>query len=84
MATIDDVKGILKDVLQLGPRADSLAAQTALFGGIPEFDSFAVVSVITAVEERFGFVIEDDEINADTFATVGSLTEFVDRKLAGQ
>lgn len=84
MATIDDVKRILKDVLQLGPRADGFGQNTVLLGSIPEFDSYAVVTVVTALEEGFGFVVEDDEIDADTFATIGSLTAFVDRKLAHQ
>ena len=41
----------------------------------------AVVSVVTALEESFGFVIDDDELNAETFTNVGSLAELVDRKL---
>ena len=82
MATIDNVRNILKDVLQLGPRADDLQDTTSLFGSIPEFDSVAVVTVLTALEDRFGIMIEDDEISAETFETVGNLTRFVDTKLA--
>ena len=82
MATIDNVRSILKDVLQLGPRADALQESTTLFGSIPEFDSVAVVTVLTALEDRFGIMIEDDEISADTFETVGNLTRFVDNKLS--
>jgi acyl carrier protein len=33
--------------------------------------------VLTALEDRFGFEVEDDEIDGSTFATVGSLVEFV-------
>jgi acyl carrier protein len=36
---------------------------------------------MTAVEERFGFTIADDEVSAETFATLGSLATFVDEKL---
>jgi acyl carrier protein len=43
----------------------------------------AVVSLITAMEEQFGIVIDDDDIDGHTFATVGSLTDFVSGKLAG-
>jgi acyl carrier protein len=42
----------------------------------------AVIGIITALEEDFGFAIGDDEINADVFATLGSLTAFVEQKLA--
>ena len=82
MATIDNVRNILKEVLQLGPRADGLQESTSLFGSIPEFDSVAVVTVLTALEDRFGIMIEDDEISGETFETVGNLTRFVDDKLA--
>jgi acyl carrier protein len=40
-----------------------------------------VVSVITAIEESFGVTIEDDEISAANFQTIGSLSDFVQRKL---
>lgn len=82
MATIDNIRSILKDVLQLGQRADKLDASTGLFGSIPEFDSVAVVTVLTALEDKFGILIEDDDISAETFETVGKLTAFVDQKLA--
>ena len=42
----------------------------------------AVVTVVTGLEERFGFVADDDELDADVFRTVGSLAEFVARKTA--
>ncbi|TAN71929.1 MAG: acyl carrier protein, partial [Gallionella sp.] len=29
----------------------------------------------------FGFIVADDEISAETFATLGSLVKFVERKL---
>lgn len=76
----DDVRSVLADTLQLGTRAQALDAGSALLGSLPELDSMAVVAVITALEERFGIVVEDDEITADTFATLGTLTAFVESK----
>jgi len=81
MAVIDEVKQVLGETLQLGERAKSFTADTPLFGAIPEFDSMAVVTVVTALEERFGIFIEDDEISAEIFETVGSLAAFVEQKL---
>jgi acyl carrier protein len=40
----------------------------------------AVATLLTTLEERFGFVVEDDEIDAATFATVGWLVACVDGK----
>ncbi len=79
---LDDVKRILADVLSLGDAANALTEQSALLGSIPELDSMAVVNLIGALEEHFGIVVDDDEISASTFETVGTLTAFVEQKLA--
>ena len=78
---LDEIKAILRDTLQLGDRADALTADSPLLGSIPEFDSMAVVTVLTMVEDEMGVVIEDDEVSAEVFETVGSLAEFVARKV---
>lgn len=82
MPMLNEIREILRDTLQLGRRADDLSAGSPLFGAIPEFDSMAVVTVLTMVEEEFGIAIEDDEVSADIFATVGSLAEFVSHKVS--
>ena len=76
------VLGMLDEVLSLNGRSANFTAATHLLGAIPELDSMAVVSLITGIEERFGVVVEDDEIDGATFATVGSLVAFVNGKLA--
>jgi len=82
VATIDRVRTVIADVLQLGARRDSLVAESPLLGSLPELDSMAVVALITALEENFGIVIDDDQLDASTFATLGSLAEFVDQRLS--
>jgi len=81
MSTFDQVVTILRDTLQLGARAASLKPESPLLGGIPEFDSMAVVTVVTMLEDQLGLSIDDDELSADVFATVGSLADFVGGKL---
>lgn len=78
---LEEVKTIVIDVLALGPAGQSLNEHSALLGSIPELDSMAVVQLIGALEEHFGFAVDDDEISAETFATLGSLTAFVKHKL---
>ena len=80
MSTVEMVKQVLADVLQIEKIKD-FDQSTALLGGIPEFDSMAVVSVITALEETFGFVVDDDEIDAEVFETIDSLVQFVENKI---
>ena len=82
MSTMDTVKTLLRDTLQLGARVDNFDRSTPLLGSIPELDSMAVVTVITAIEETFDVEVDDDEITAETFETVGSLSDFVDQKTA--
>ena len=82
MNTFDDVKSVLVHALQLGDRGALLDASSPLLGALPELDSMAVVGIITALEEHFGFLVDDDEISAETFETLGSLVEFVETKLA--
>ena len=81
MSTLQGVIQTLASTLQLADQGGSLQAGTALLGNIPEFDSMAVVTVITSLEEQFGIVVEDDEISAETFETVGSLAAFIESKL---
>jgi acyl carrier protein len=82
MTTFDDVKQILSSTLQLGARGDQLKLNSPLAGAFAEFDSMALVTILTNIEEHFGFEIEDDEINGEIFESVGSLVAFVDSKLA--
>lgn len=81
MSTLDQVIQILGTTLQLGDRTSELGEDSPLLGAIPEFDSMAVVTVLTALEEHFGIMVDDDDIDAETFETVGTLTAFVDQQV---
>ncbi|MDK2797212.1 MAG: hypothetical protein PWQ19_762 [Tepidiphilus sp.] len=75
---------ILGEALELPPqRLAELGRDSALLGAIPELDSMGVLSVIHLLEERFGFIIGDEEIDGTTFATLGTLADFVAEKLGG-
>jgi acyl carrier protein len=76
-----EVIGIIERVLDLGQCAPALTRETQLLGSLPELDSMAVATLITSLEEHFGFVIEDDEIDGTVFTTIGSLVDFVNAKL---
>jgi acyl carrier protein len=77
----DETYRILIEVLGLDAQT-RIEANTRLLGQLPEFDSMAVVAVLTAFEEQFGIVIDDDEVDASIFETAGSLATFVERKLS--
>ena len=82
MPYIEEAKKLIGETLQIQDRVDSFKADTLLLGHVPELDSMAVVSIITTMEEHFGFIVEDDEISADTFESIGSLAEFINQKLS--
>jgi len=76
------VRALLRDVLSLSQeRADAFEADTPLFGALPELDSMAVAGLLTEMEDRFDILIEDDDIDGDTFETFGTLVAFLRAKL---
>lgn len=84
--SIPAIESALRDLLAqvLGLSAERVGAftpDTALFGALPELDSMAVAGLFTALEDRFAFILEDDEIDGDLVESFGSLTAFVTRKL---
>ena len=82
MNTEQQVLATLDEALSLQGRSARFTPETPLLGSLPEFDSMAVITVITSLEERFDIMVEDDELEAEVFETVGSLVRFVDGKLA--
>ncbi len=76
-----EILGLLDEILSLNGRTASFTDDTTLLGSLPELDSMAVVALITGIEERFGFLVDDDEIDGAVFSTVGSLVQFVEAKL---
>ncbi|MBL8349613.1 MAG: acyl carrier protein [Burkholderiaceae bacterium] len=81
MDVMREVINILDEVLSLAGRSAGFTRDTLLLGAVPELDSMAVATLITTLEERFGFMIDDD-FDGSTFATVGSLADFVSERLA--
>jgi acyl carrier protein len=74
---IAEVKAAVVETLGLEDRAETIDATTPLLGALPELDSLAVLELIVELERRFGISVEGDELSADAFATLGTLTDFV-------
>lgn len=69
----------------LGLDADRVAGfddDTPLFGALPELDSMAVATLLTDFEDRLGIHIDDDDVDAESFESFGTLRAFLTRKLA--
>ena len=77
-----ELSKLLDETLNLEGRAAKFTESTPLLAAVPEVDSIGVVAVLTAFEDRFGFSVEDDEIDGAVFQTFGTLLDFVTAKLA--
>jgi acyl carrier protein len=78
--TLDSVKAVVVETLGVEDRAGSITAETALLDSLPELDSMAVLEVVAALETRFDITVDDDEVTAETFETLGSLAALVENK----
>jgi len=78
---LNDLLRLIDRTLALQGRGLELTEESMLMGVLPELDSIGVVSLIGAMEDYFGITVDDDEIDAHTFASVGSLQAFVNEKL---
>lgn len=77
------LKQLLQDSLGLpAGLVSGFTPDTPLFGALPELDSLALANLLTEIEDWFEILIDDDDVDADLFASFGQLTDFVVRKLA--
>ncbi len=74
------VRALLVDVLGLKTeRVATFDDQTELFGALPEFDSMAVATLLTEMEERLGILIEDEDVEAEDLMSFGRLLSLAER-----
>jgi acyl carrier protein len=79
---LDEVRSVLVSVLGIEERATGMDASTPLLGSLPELDSMAVLELVAAIEQRFEMTIDDDDVTAELFETLGSLVAFVEARSA--
>jgi acyl carrier protein len=76
----DSVRSLLADVLGIAKsRVAKFDDATELFGALPEFDSMAVATLLTEMEERLGILIEDEDVEAEDLMTFGRLVSLAER-----
>jgi acyl carrier protein len=80
MAELDDrIKTVIARTIGGEYAGKALPDDLKLVGNI--LDSMAVTNLMVALEESFGFAFEDEDLSAEAFETVASLTELVRRKI---
>jgi acyl carrier protein len=75
------IKDILVRDLEIRPSLLAHAtAATPLLGRGIGLDSMETLTLVTGLEQEFDIQVDDEELNAELFQTMGSLTQFVIRK----
>lgn len=81
MVALEQVLDVLAESLDGAIHINELNEEAPLLGAIPELDSMAIVGIITSIEERFGIIFDDDELDAEMFETVGTLRNQIVSKM---
>ena len=82
LSVAERLRALLADLLGLNAaRATALDADSGLFGTMPELDSMAVAGLLTEIEDQFGIIIDDEDVDGDMLGTFGALTAYIERKL---
>lgn len=81
MVELQSVLDVLAESLDGAAQIQHMTEEAPLLGAIPELDSMAIVGIITSIEERFGIIFDDDELDAEVFETVGTLRDQIVAKM---
>ena len=76
---INEIKEVIVNSVGTRHKPEDLTADFQLAGNI--LDSMAVTNLILALEEHFGFSFDDEDLSAEAFETVESLTNLVAQKV---
>jgi acyl carrier protein len=75
------VTALLRDQLPESTNGRQLGEDTGLLGQGLGVDSVEVLELVGAIEEHFGLTIEDEDLKAEHFETIGTVVTFVMRLL---
>ena len=82
-SVVEDLKGVLVDTLGFKIELPRSRRPPRCWVAFPNLTRW-LAELAQALEDQFGFDIDDSEFTGDTFETVGSLAEFIERKQAEQ
>lgn len=75
--TIDRLKDIIANQLDVNVQLQEIDADTPLFEGGLGLDSIAIMAFITLIEENFNFQFAEDELTLEPFQDLRTLAQFV-------
>ena len=77
----DSLEQVLRKALGQKALPASIDDDTPLLGGVPDFDSLAVLAILVGINETFDCSIAEHEISAEAFESVGTLKRFVEARI---
>lgn len=80
--TLDDIRALVGDAIGDHELVSGMLEDKPLLGAIPELDSMAVVNLMLGLEQRFDFIVDDDEVDVDIFESLGSVKRFAQSKIS--
>jgi len=84
---LEALKAIMVERLRFEPsRASALTLATILPKGMEDslgLDSLDFIEISIAIEERFGFVMDESQDLESHFETVGTLVKYITSRMAG-
>jgi serine O-acetyltransferase len=75
--------GVIASSTEVGTASNAIGEDTVLLGEGIGLDSIGILYVISAIEEAFGFTIDEGDIKIWHLRTVGSLAAFIMERLSG-
>jgi acyl carrier protein len=78
---IAEVKEVIGNSVKIGMAPENMPDDLRLAGD--SLDSMAVTSLVLGLEEHFGFTFDDEDLSAEAFETVATLSQLVEKKLNG-
>ncbi len=71
------IKQTIVRALNLEIEPEEIGDNDVLFGGEMGLNSMAMVELVVGLEEEFGFEISDEDLRAEVFKSVQTITDYI-------
>lgn len=79
----DRVKRVIVGTLSLEIDPAEIEDADVLFGGEMGLNSMAMIELVIGLEEEFGFEVSDEDLRAEVFESVQTMSDYVRSALEG-
>src|SRR3990172_2033496 len=73
---------LLRSTVPEAARFETLNESTGLLGGGMGGDSVEILTLVSAIEEKFGLTIDEAELEVSHFKTIGALVNFIEERIS--